>query len=174
MFGVRARRVARTLATTSARAADGELWAGRFDDWALLRIPDWDGTIERRWNIPRRLRDTLGDLAIGRKGDVFVTDSNEPVLYWLRSGADTLESIRSPLFRLAGRASWPVSGRHVFSIRRRLLAWILRVDLTTKSVIRVADAPGSTSLGCDGSPGIAGATSLCRTESRLPGSFGSC
>ena len=76
---------------------------------------------------------TLGDLAIGPQGDVFVTDSNEPVLYWLRPGADTLESIRSPLFRsLQGIAPSP-DGRVLYVADYS--HGILRVDLATKSVI---------------------------------------
>jgi len=150
MFGVRV-DVARGVlwATTSAvpqmvnyRPSDSSIAA-------LIRVRISDGAIERRWNIPPApAGHTLGDLAIGPKGDVFVTDSNEPVLYVLRSGVDTLESIRSPLFRsLQGIAPSP---------DRRFLYvadyshGIMRVNLETKSVMRVADAPSSTSLGCDG------------------------
>ena len=116
---------------------------------ALLRIRIGDGTIERRWNIPPAPEGhTLGDLAVGPKGDVFVTDSNEPVLYWLRPGADTLESIRSPLFRsLQGLAPTPDG---LFLYVADYSHGILRVSLATKTVMRVADAHGSTSLGCDG------------------------
>jgi len=150
MFGVRVDSVRGTLwATTSAAAQMVNYGPADSTIAALLRIRISDGTIERRWNIPRTPQGhTLGDLAIGPSGDVFVTDSNEPVLYWLRSGADTLESIRSPLFRsLQGIAPSP-DGRLLYVADYS--HGILRVNLATKSVIRVADAPGSTSLGCDG------------------------
>ncbi len=150
MFGVRVDAAHGALwATTSAvpqmanyRPADSTIAA-------LLRIRIADGTIERRWNIPPAPDGhTLGDLALGPQGDVFVTDSNEPVLYWLRPGADTLESIRSPLFRsLQGIA--PSPDGHLLYVADYSHG-ILRVNLATKSVVRVADAPGSTSLGCDG------------------------
>ena len=101
MFGVRVDASRGTLwATTSAVPQMANYGPADSTIAALLRIRIGDGTIERRWNIPPAPEGhTLGDLAIGPNGDVFVTDSNEPVLYWLRSGADTLESIRSPLFR---------------------------------------------------------------------------
>jgi sugar lactone lactonase YvrE len=150
MFGVRVDASRGVLwATTSATQQMINYGPADSTIAALLRIRISDGSIERRWNIPRAPEGhTLGDLAIGPNGDVFVTDSNEPVLYWLRSGADTLESIRSPLFRsLQGIA--PSSDGKVIYVADYSHG-IMRVDLGTKSVTRVADAPGSTSLGCDG------------------------
>jgi sugar lactone lactonase YvrE len=116
---------------------------------ALLRIRVSDGTIEKRWNIrPVSGGHVLGDLAIGPRGDVFLTDSSEPVFYRLRPGADSLESIRSPLFHsLQGMAPSP-DGRRVYVADYS--HGILIVDLATRAVTRVPDAPRSTSLGCDG------------------------
>ena len=150
MFGVRVDAARGTLwATTSAVPQMANYGPADSTIAALLRIRIGDGTIERRWNIPPAPEGhTLGDLAVGPKGDVFVTDSNEPVLYWLRPGADTLESIRSPLFRsLQGIAPTPDG---LFLYVADYSHGILRVNLATKSVMRVADAHGSTSLGCDG------------------------
>lgn len=150
MFGVRVDAARSALwATTSAVPQMVNYGPADSTIAALLRIRIGDGTIERRWNIPPAPEGhTLGDLAIGPKGDVFVTDSNEPVLYWLRSGADTLESMRSPLFRSLQGIAPSADGRVLYVADYS--HGILRVDLTTKSVIRVADAPRSTSLGCDG------------------------
>jgi len=116
---------------------------------ALVRVRIADGAIERRWNLPPApLGHTLGDLAVGPFGDVFVTDSNEPVLYRLRPGADSLERITSPLFHsLQGIA--PVPNGDVAYVADYSLG-LLRVDLRTSQVARLADAPGSTSIGCDG------------------------
>jgi sugar lactone lactonase YvrE len=116
---------------------------------ALLRIRISDGSIERRWDIPPSpLGHVLGDLAVSASGDVFLTDSREPVLYRLRVGADTLERITNPLFRsLQGMApSRDGAALYVADYAYGLL----RVDLHDGSVVRLDDAPGSTSLGCDG------------------------
>lgn len=116
---------------------------------ALVRVRVADGTIERRWDLlPAPLGHTLGDLAVGPLGDVFVTDSNDPVLYRLRPGADTMERITSPLFHsLQGVAPSP-NGATLYVADYSL--GMLRVDLETNAVTRLDDAPGSTSIGCDG------------------------
>lgn len=116
---------------------------------AIVRVRISDGMIERRWDLPHaRLGHVLGDLAIGPSGDVFVTDSNDPVLYRLRPGADTLERITSPLFRsLQGVA--PLSDGRALYVADYSHG-LLRVDLDSSVVTRLDDAPGSTSIGCDG------------------------
>jgi len=116
---------------------------------ALVLVRIADGAIERRWDLPpARLGHTLGDLAIGPLGDVFVTDSNDPVLYRLRPGDDSLEKITSPLFRsLQGIAPSP-NGKVIYLAD--YAHGLLRFDLETKEVARLADAPNSTSIGCDG------------------------
>ena len=116
---------------------------------ALLRVRILDGVIERRWNLPVVAGGhTLGDVAIGPNGDVFVTDSNQPVLYQLRAGADSLIPFTHPLFHsLQGMAPTP-DARFVYL--SDYSHGLLRVDLATHAVARLDDAPGSTSLGCDG------------------------
>jgi sugar lactone lactonase YvrE len=116
---------------------------------ALLRVRIRDGLVERRWDLPPVPGGhTLGDLAIGPRGDVFVTDSDEPVVYRLRPNADTLEPMRSPFFRsLQGLAPSPDGGRLYLADYSHGL---LRVDLASGDVTRLEDAPNSTSLGCDG------------------------
>jgi sugar lactone lactonase YvrE len=115
---------------------------------ALLEINAESGTIERRWDLPPAPGGhVLGDLAIGPRGDVFLTDSNQPVLYRLRPNADTLERVTNPLFHsLQGLAPTPDGRLYLADYSHGLL----RVDLVTNSVHRLADAPHSTSLGCDG------------------------
>lgn len=103
---------------------------------ALLKIRIVDGTIEKRWDLPVHTGGhVLGDLAIGPAGDVYVTDSNEPVLYRLRPGADTLEAIRNPLFHnLQGMAPTP-DGKLVYL--SDYSHGLLRVDLKTRAVTRL-------------------------------------
>jgi len=116
---------------------------------ALVRVRLADGTIERRWDLPPApLGHTLGDLAIDPLGNVFVTDSNDPVLYLLRAGGDSLEKITSPYFRsLQGVAPLPNGSiAYVADYSHGLL----RIDVTTHGVTRLADPPGATTVGCDG------------------------
>jgi hypothetical protein len=116
---------------------------------SIVRVRIADGAIERRWDLPPSPRGhALGDVVIGPAGDVFVTDSNDPVLYRLRPGGDTLEAIRHPLFRsLQGMAAPPNANLlYVADYSHGML----RVDLGTREVTRLEDAPSTTSLGCDG------------------------
>jgi hypothetical protein len=116
---------------------------------AIIRVRIADGVIERRWDLPASPRGhALGDVMLGPAGDVFVTDSYDPVLYRLRAGADTLEAIRHPLFRsLQGMAAPPNANvLYVADYSHGLL----RVELGTRAVTRLDDTPSSTSLGCDG------------------------
>ena len=150
ILGVRIDRARGVLwATTSGIPQMANYVAADSATSALLRIRISDGMIEERWNIPVVAGGhVLGDVAVGPRGDVFVTDSKEPVLYRLRPEADTLESIRNPLFRsLQGVAPLP-DGRALYVADYS--HGLLHVDLATKAVTRVGDAPNSTSLGCDG------------------------
>jgi len=116
---------------------------------AIVRVRIADGVIEQRWNLPPApLGHAPGDLAVGPRGDVFVTDSNDPVLYRLRPGADMLESIRHPLFRSLQGMAAPPDGSVLYVADYS--HGMLRVDLATNAVTRLDDAPSSTSLGCDG------------------------
>jgi sugar lactone lactonase YvrE len=150
MLGVRvdARR-RRIWATTSAmRQTEGYVSADS-GIAALLRIDARTGRIERRWDLPVVAGGhVLGDVALGPGGEVWTSDSNEPVLYRLRPGVDTLEQFRHPLFRaLQGMAVTP-DGRFVYVADYS--HGLLRVRVSDGTVIRLADAPVSTSLGCDG------------------------
>jgi sugar lactone lactonase YvrE len=150
ILGVRVDTMSGTLwATTSGVRQMEGYQPGDSAIAALLRIRPSDGTIERRWDIaPVAGGHVIGDLGLGPHGDVFLTDSNQPVLYWLRPGADSLETIRHPLFHsLQGLAPSP-DGRLLYL--SDYSHGLLRVDLTTRGVTRVDDAPNSTSLGCDG------------------------
>jgi sugar lactone lactonase YvrE len=150
LLGVRVDPAAGVLwATTSGIPQMAGYLPGDSAIAALLRVRITDGTIERRWDLPVRPGGhVLGDLAVGPRGDVWLTDSKEPVLYRLRPGADTLERFTSPLFRsLQGVAPTP-DGRVVYVADYS--HGLLRVDVATGRATRLPDAPGSTSLGCDG------------------------
>ena len=150
VLGVRVDTMRNVLWATLAGGPQMEGYSPRDSSIAaMVRVRIADGTIERRWDLPPSPRGhALGDLVIGPAGDVFVTDSNDPVLYRLRPGADSLEAIRHPLFRsLQGMAAPPEANvLYVADYSHGLL----RVELDTRQVTRLEDAPASTSLGCDG------------------------
>ncbi|MFN8574210.1 MAG: hypothetical protein U0132_19325 [Gemmatimonadaceae bacterium] len=136
-------------ATTSALPQSKRYATGDSVVAALLQIRRSDGTIVRRWDLPPSpAGHILGDLAIGPNGDVFFTDSNEPYVYRLRPAADTLERQTSPYFHsLQGLAPTP-DGEVLYLADYS--HGLLRMDLRTGDVVRLTDAPSSTSLGCDG------------------------
>jgi sugar lactone lactonase YvrE len=116
---------------------------------ALLEVRPTDGLILRRWNLkPIAGGHVLGDVALAESGDVYFSDSNEPVLYRLPRGAETVERISSPHFRSLQGIAPSSDGRAVYVADYS--HGIMRLDLRSGDVIRVADAPRSTSLGCDG------------------------
>jgi sugar lactone lactonase YvrE len=116
---------------------------------ALVRVRIADGVVERRWDLPAIPGGhVLGDLAVGPRGDVWVTDSNEPVLYRLRPGADTLARVTHPLFRsLQGMAPTP-DGRALYIADYS--HGLLRLDIGSGEIIKLEDADSSTSIGLDG------------------------
>jgi hypothetical protein len=116
---------------------------------ALLRLSLATGEIERRWDLPPSpYGHTLGDVSVGPLGDVFVSDSRDPVLYRLPAEGGELQPFRHPLFRsLQGIA--PAPGALMVFVADYSHG-LLKVDLASGEVTRLADAPGVTSLGCDG------------------------
>jgi hypothetical protein len=115
----------------------------------LLRITLPEGEISGRWYVPPSpAGHTLGDVAIGPLGDVYVSDSRDPVLYMLPADSTAFRTIRHTLFRsLQGIAPAP-GGKEVFVADYS--HGLLKVDVYSGEVVRLADAPGSTSLGVDG------------------------
>lgn len=116
---------------------------------AVLKVQIADGAIVARYDLlATSAGHTLGDVTMGPTGDVFVSDSREPVLYRLASGTRELERFTDPLFRsLQGIAASP-DGVHVYVADYS--HGLLRVNVRTRAVIRLPDAPSSTSLGVDG------------------------
>ena len=150
MLGVRVDPARRRIWATTSGLKQSEGYAPADTGIAaLLRIDAATGRIERRWDLPVVPGGhVLGDVALGPDGEVYVSDSNEPVLYRLRPGADTLDRFRHPLFRsLQGLAATP-DGRFVYVADYS--HGLLRLRVSDGSVARLGDAPGSTSLGCDG------------------------
>lgn len=136
-------------ATTSGIPQTAGYAPGDSNIHALLRLDIATGDIVQRWNLePSPNGHALGDVAIGPLGDVFVSDSRDPVLYRLPADSTELRPIRHPLFRsLQGIAPVP-DGRTL--IVADYIHGLLKVDALTGEVTRIADGPNMTSLGCDG------------------------
>jgi sugar lactone lactonase YvrE len=122
---------------------------GRVTDAALLRVRRGNGHVERRWTLPASAKPhILGDLAVAATGDVWMTDSSDPALYLLRPGADSLVRFDDPLLVSPQGVAPTPDGRVVYVADWSL--GIIRVDVATGTMTRLEDAPGSTSVGCDG------------------------
>lgn len=117
---------------------------------AILRIALRGGQIER-WNIPGGGRHVLGDIAIAPNGDVYVTDSAQPILYRFKPAEGRIERVTSPLFRsLQGIVirEQPEFGTvvHIADYSHGLLL----MHVTSGVIARVRDTTNSTTLGIDG------------------------
>jgi sugar lactone lactonase YvrE len=148
MLGVRydQRRDVLWVTTSHVAAARTD---GRTTEAALLRVRREDGLVERRWTLRAGARPhVLGDLAVSAGGDVWITDSSDPALYLLRSGEDTLRRIDHPLFVSPQGVAPSADGRTLYLADYAL--GLLRMDVASGAVTRLDDAPGSTSVGCDG------------------------
>jgi len=89
----------------------------------------------------------LGDLAIAEDGSIFVTDSGEPVIWYLPRGAAALERwVESPEFiSLQGIVVLP--GALIVADR---VNGLLRVDLSRRTVGLLPSPPDVTLVGIDG------------------------
>lgn len=121
----------------SDSAARGELLAVR------LR----DGRVQRRFTLGDG-RSIAGELTLTPRGEVLVSDGLRGVLYRLRSGATSLDTVRSAALRspqgiatdAAGRVAW------IADWSRGLLRW----DLTTDSITSVPVGHDAQLRGIDG------------------------
>jgi hypothetical protein len=115
---------------------------------ALLKIDPATGAILARYPAPPSEPHVLGDIALTPAGDVLVSDSRSPVIFRLRSGADSLEGFRHPLFRsLQGIAPSP-DGQTIYlaDYSHGLFRWRPEAGTLT----RLTAPPGVTTLGLDG------------------------
>ena len=150
VMGVRVDTARRVLWATTSGVPQAEAFVpGDSAVASLLQVRNSDGVIMRRWPLPISAgTHALGDLAVGASGDVYFTDSSQPFLYHLRPDADTLERITSRLFHSLQGLAPSRDGKWIYVADYSL--GILRVELRTLDIIRLHDAPGSSSLGCDG------------------------
>jgi sugar lactone lactonase YvrE len=108
------------------------------------------GRLKSRYLLPASAPGhLLGDLVVAPNGDVYATDSQDPVIWRVLKGSDQVqEFLRHPLFRsLQGPALHP-SGRTLYVADYS--HGVLAVDLNTRAVSALATPPRSTALGIDG------------------------
>jgi sugar lactone lactonase YvrE len=113
----------------------------------LLRITLQDGRITGRWTLGDGTG-MPGEIALAPDGSVLVSDGIKGVVHRLRSGADTMEVVRSPLLRSPQGIAVDPSGA---------VAWIadwsrgiMRWDLQTDIITAVPTAEDTPMLGIDG------------------------
>ncbi len=114
---------------------------------ALLEVDPSSGRVLGRWDAPAGKAHVLGDLAVAPGGEVYVTDSVQPVVYTLAPGADSLQSFTHPLFRsLQGVAPAGDGVVYLSDYSHGMLRWLP----ASGEVARLAAPEGATTLGMDG------------------------
>lgn len=151
VLGVRADPVRSTLWVTTAAIPQGAGYlpadSGRSGVYAFDL---GTGRLKGRYLLPDSpAGHLLGDLVVAANGDVYATDSRDPVIWRIRSGAgEAQEFLRHPLFRsLQGPALDP-SGRTLYVADYS--HGVLAVDLNTRQVRVLPPPPRTTVLGIDG------------------------
>jgi sugar lactone lactonase YvrE len=108
------------------------------------------GRLKARYLLPASAPGhLLGDLIVAPNGDVYATDSQDPVIWRVVKGSDQAqEFVRHPLFRsLQGPAMDP-SGRTLYVADYS--HGVLAVDLNTRAVTLLPTPARTTVLGIDG------------------------
>jgi sugar lactone lactonase YvrE len=151
VFGVRADPGTATLWVTTAAipqmAGYLPVDSGRSGIYAFDLA---NGRLKGRYLLPASVPGhLLGDLAVAPNGDVYATDSQDPVIWRILKGSDRVqEFLRHPLFRsLQGPAVHP-AGRTLYVADYS--HGVLAVDLNTREVRVLAPPPRTTALGIDG------------------------
>jgi hypothetical protein len=79
-------------ATTVAMAENLHFQAADRGRSALLRFSLRDGTLLKRYDLPRDTEHALGDLTLSPSGDVYISDGHGPV-YWVAHDDDRLQAL---------------------------------------------------------------------------------
>jgi hypothetical protein len=151
VFGMRVDTVANTLWVTSAAipqmAGFTPADSGRSGVFAFDLST---GRLRGRWLIADRSAEhLLGDLVLTAEGDVYATDSQDPVIWRVRRGSDRIEEfLRHPLFRSLQGPALDERERTLFVADYS--HGILAVDLVTRQTHDLPFPPRSTTLGIDG------------------------
>lgn len=91
----------------------------------------------------------FGDLVLNARGDVFTTDSVTPAIYSISLGKDELEMfLVDPAFVNLQGLDFTADGKHLFVADYAKGLFV--IDLATKKVFSLEQAPDITLLGIDG------------------------
>ena len=115
---------------------------------ALVRVRISDGAIVDRWDLGANSRHVPGDLAIAPNGDVFISDSQTPVLFRLRSGSKRLESITHPYFRSLQGMAITIDGKALYVADYS--HGLLHLELASGDIALLKHADTTSTLGLDG------------------------
>jgi sugar lactone lactonase YvrE len=152
VFGMAVDSVRRTLwvATTALPRMEGFAAS----DSGRVGVFGYDldsGRLRRAVWAPRdsSVAHTFGDVAVAPNGDVYVSDSQAPWLVRLPKGGDSLVRFMThPLFRSLQGMAITADGAAMYVADYS--HGLLRVDLTTRSVVPLRVATTVTALGIDG------------------------
>lgn len=117
---------------------------------ALLRYRLDTGELSGRYPVPRDGRaHALGDLAVTRQGEVYVSDSRSPAIYRIAAGGESLERfVETPLlFSAQGLALAPDEQRLYIADYSR---GIVQVELGTRAASLLPAPDTVLTLGIDG------------------------
>jgi sugar lactone lactonase YvrE len=117
---------------------------------ALIRVDIGSRAITTTLRLPRSPGGhVVGDVICSRRGDVYATDSSQPVIYRVARDADTLETwLTHSLFRSLQGLAFSADETALFVADYS--HGLMRIDMRSHEVIRIADAAHSTTLGIDG------------------------
>jgi sugar lactone lactonase YvrE len=116
----------------------------------LFRFDLASGKLSGRFPVPDDAKPhALGDVIVTRAGDAYATDSRSPIIYRVRTGADSLEAfVASPLLLSAQGLALDADERTLYVAD--YARGILRVDLATREVTPVPASDDMLVLGTDG------------------------
>jgi hypothetical protein len=113
----------------------------------LLRLHALDGRLLGRWLLGDGTG-TPGEIAVTSAGEVLVSDGTRGLLYRLPVGAPVVRTVRHPLLRSPQGIALSSDARTAW-----IADWtigLLRWELSTDSITRLAEPSGGTLLGIDG------------------------
>jgi hypothetical protein len=113
----------------------------------LLKLRAVDGRIVGRWPLGDGTG-TPGEIAVTSAGEVLVSDGTRGLLYRLPAGATDVRTVHNPLLRSPQGIALSSDARTAW-----IADWtigLLRWELSTDSITRLAEPDGGTLLGIDG------------------------